>query len=94
MLEISEQRGALSRSVAPANAWHTLTQRARAAIRYKAAQKPGLDWWGVNYYARGAINGFCLPAHAPGELMTDMKARCLFSVPQCPCIARCSWRFC
>jgi hypothetical protein len=49
--------------------------RVRAAIRYKAAQKPGLDWWGVNYYARGAITGACLPAHAPGELMTDMKVK-------------------
>lgn len=46
-----------------------------AAIKYQAREKPGLDWWGVNYYARGAITGWCLPAHAPGELMTDMKAR-------------------
>ena len=46
-----------------------------AAIRHKAEEKPGLDWWGVNYYSRGAITPFMLPAHAPGELMTDMKVR-------------------
>ena len=51
-----------------------------AAIKYKAKEKPGLDWWGVNYYARGAITGWCLPAHAPGELMTDMKARFMLAV--------------
>jgi hypothetical protein len=44
-----------------------------AAINCKSKEKPGLDWWGVNYYARGAITGWGLPAHAPGELMTDMK---------------------
>ena len=61
---------------------------AHAAIRYKAAQKPGLDWWGVNYYARGAITGFCTPAHAPGELMTDMKARRLaFPAPLLCCLS-------
>jgi hypothetical protein len=44
-----------------------------AALRYKSAQKPGLDWWGVNYYSRGAITGYFMPAKLPGELMTDMK---------------------
>ena len=53
---------------------YRITHRPRAAIKYKA-EKPGLDWWGVNYYARGAIAPYMMPAHAPGELMTDMKAR-------------------
>jgi beta-glucosidase/6-phospho-beta-glucosidase/beta-galactosidase len=42
-----------------------------AAIEYKAQKKPGLDWWGVNYYSRGIIGLFGNGVTAPGELMTD-----------------------
>eukprot|EP00892_Ulva_mutabilis_P001999 jgi/Ulvmu1/117/UM001_0121.1 len=41
-------------------------------IDYKGA-KPGLDWWGINYYARGVISPYLTPVSCPGELMTDMQ---------------------
>ena len=43
-----------------------------AAIEYKG-EKPGLDWWGINYYARGVVGPLMTPVSCPGELMTDMK---------------------
>jgi beta-glucosidase len=42
-----------------------------AAIEYQADKKPGLDWWGVNYYSRGAMGIFSNGVPARGELMTD-----------------------
>lgn len=44
----------------------------RAAIDIKD-EKPGLDWWGINYYARGVVSAYCTPVAGPGELMTDMQ---------------------
>jgi beta-glucosidase/6-phospho-beta-glucosidase/beta-galactosidase len=43
-----------------------------AAIDYQG-KKPGLDWWGVNYYARGVVSPYFTPVQPPAELMTDMK---------------------
>lgn len=42
-----------------------------AAIEHQAPSKPGLDWWGVNYYSRGAMGLFSQGVPARGELMTD-----------------------
>lgn len=77
------ERASLQAACTPRRAWPAPPLRrgatatpcpcARAAISYQAKQKPGLDWFGVNYYARGVIGMFCNPVTPKGELMTDMK---------------------
>lgn len=34
--------------------------------------KPGLDFFGVNFYSRGVVGFFCQPTCMPGEEMTEM----------------------
>lgn len=44
-----------------------------AAFRFQEeGGRPPLDWWGINYYARGIISAYFTPASMPGEQMTDM----------------------